>query len=421
LGEIKQWNLENDQKNADLTAVKAKATEEYLAQAAPSFDSKSFKYAKVPQKTLSESEKKALAVKEKDKGNEYFSKAQYPTAIEHYTEAIKYDATNTACFANRALCYIKTERWIKAIEDCNAVIKLDPNYVKAYLRRGLAYRHSKKLSLALLDFEKVLSLEPANKEAANELKAVKELLALEEQSQRKSNENTLDVSNKQSAGSMAKSPAPVLEKKSDLFLQQVKQEKKSANEVNNTAQHDRVVSTSSADKQDGHKKESTSVQEPSTSAAVTTVTPVKPSHDTTAVVPQKPTALPALIPTAVPDVAPKHYYEFERSWNSLKDDNKACYKYFKLIKPEAYPALFKEAMTSELLLSIWHLLRENSFPDDVDFAVHAMKSLPKLSRFDMLLLFLEKHEKQALDELWTKFAQANVDAKILSTIKAMYR
>jgi hypothetical protein len=33
LGEIKQWNLENDQKNADLTAVKAKATEEYLAQA----------------------------------------------------------------------------------------------------------------------------------------------------------------------------------------------------------------------------------------------------------------------------------------------------------------------------------------------------------------------------------------------------
>lgn len=49
-----------------------------------------------------------------------------------------------------------------------------------------------------------------------------------------------------------------------------------------------------------------------------------------------------------------------------------------------------------------------------------MKSLPKLSRFDMLLLFLEKHEKQALDELWTKFAQSNVDAKILSTIKAMY-
>lgn len=34
---------------------------------APSFDSKSFKYAKVPQKTLSKSEKKALAVKEKDK------------------------------------------------------------------------------------------------------------------------------------------------------------------------------------------------------------------------------------------------------------------------------------------------------------------------------------------------------------------
>jgi hypothetical protein len=59
--------------------------------------------------------------------------------------------------------------------------------------------------------------------------------------------------------------------------------------------------------------------------------------------------------------------------------------------------------------------------DDVDFAVHAMKSLPKLSRFDMLLLFLEKYEKQALDELWTNFAQANVDVKILSTIKAMYR
>lgn len=40
--------------------------------------------------------------------------------------------------------------------------------------------------------------------------------------------------------------------------------------------------------------------------------------------------LPMLIPNSVPDVAPKHYYEFERSWNSLTNDSNALYKYFKV-------------------------------------------------------------------------------------------
>jgi hypothetical protein len=39
----------------------------------------------------------------------------------------------------------------------------------------------------------------------------------------------------------------------------------------------------------------------------------------------------------------------------------------------------------------------------------------------MLLLFLEKSEKQLLEELWRKFAQSNVDAKALAAIKALYR
>lgn len=50
------------------------------------------------------------AVKEKEKGNNFFKKGKYEEAIESYTKAMKLDATSAIYPANRALCYLKLSK-----------------------------------------------------------------------------------------------------------------------------------------------------------------------------------------------------------------------------------------------------------------------------------------------------------------------
>jgi len=102
----------------------------------------------------------------------------------------------------------------------------------------------------------------------------------------------------------------MLDKKSELFLQQVK-----------------VEQTESVQRLDAHNRQQ---GEPKQEPNLSTVTPVKQSPAPTSPAAVKSNVFPVLISATVPDVAPKHYYEFERSWNSLKDDNAVCYKYFKV-------------------------------------------------------------------------------------------
>jgi len=106
---------------------------------------------------------KSLA--EKTKGNEYFQKGDYPTAIKHYTEAIKRNPDDAKLYSNRAACYQKLAEFRMACDDAEQCVKRDPKFVKGHIRKGMALLAMKKTSEAAESFQNALELDENNAEA----------------------------------------------------------------------------------------------------------------------------------------------------------------------------------------------------------------------------------------------------------------
>jgi len=142
---------------------------------------------------LSVAEKAMKANVEKDKGNEAFKAGDFKEALIYYDRSISLQRS-AAVYNNRAITYIKMERFEEAILDCETVLMREPNNVKAYLRRGVALKHLTRYEKALEDFSKVLELAPSNNRARELYKDVKEHVILEDKRQKDVTENGSEVS-----------------------------------------------------------------------------------------------------------------------------------------------------------------------------------------------------------------------------------
>ncbi|XP_034179050.2 spag1 axonemal dynein assembly factor [Osmia lignaria lignaria] len=111
--------------------------------------------------SLTGTELNVMAEQEREKGNEAFRAGDYKEALEHYSTSIKMDSNATA-FNNRAMTYIKLQRYKDALDDCNVVLSVEYKNIKALLRRAVTLEHLDKSSQALADYEAVLKLEPTN-------------------------------------------------------------------------------------------------------------------------------------------------------------------------------------------------------------------------------------------------------------------
>lgn len=142
---------------------------------------------------------------ERDRGNARFKQGDWEGAAAHYTSALKLaDAVGApgadkgdgkplseqerhrlrlAALGNRAMAYLKMERWADAAADATGVIDAaaaegdggkdsKAAVVKARLRRAAALKEMGDVEGARGDLEAVLGMEPASKEASEALAAL---------------------------------------------------------------------------------------------------------------------------------------------------------------------------------------------------------------------------------------------------------
>ncbi|XP_034033385.1 E3 ubiquitin-protein ligase TTC3 [Thalassophryne amazonica] len=70
----------------------------------------------------------------KKKGNESFQKNQYDDAVKYYSKAISCYPENHVVYGNRALCYIRSKKYLKAVGDGKRATLIDPFWAKGHYR-----------------------------------------------------------------------------------------------------------------------------------------------------------------------------------------------------------------------------------------------------------------------------------------------
>ncbi|KAL6055942.1 putative Stress-inducible protein STI1-like [Balamuthia mandrillaris] len=107
---------------------------------------------------------KKKAAEAKSKGNKYFMNNQFKEAIEWYTKAIKYDATDSTFFSNRSAAYMGVNKFEEALKDADECIKLKPDWVKGYYRKGAALTALDRHQEAVNALKQGLQVDPDNQD-----------------------------------------------------------------------------------------------------------------------------------------------------------------------------------------------------------------------------------------------------------------
>lgn len=94
--------------------------------------------------------KSKMAARQSDKelkiqGNKYFNASKFESAIDCYSKAIALNPNIPTYYTNRALCYMKMNRFPQAVQDSKAALERDSSLVKGHFYLGSS----------LLELEKV--------------------------------------------------------------------------------------------------------------------------------------------------------------------------------------------------------------------------------------------------------------------------
>jgi small glutamine-rich tetratricopeptide repeat-containing protein alpha len=96
----------------------------------------------------------------KENANNYFKQGNYIEAINLYTQILDNDMDNHFILSNRAVAFIKLEKYEEALNDAIKSTKLAPEWGKAWGRLGGALYGLSRFDESLVAYTKAFELEP---------------------------------------------------------------------------------------------------------------------------------------------------------------------------------------------------------------------------------------------------------------------
>ncbi|XP_069760259.1 RNA polymerase II-associated protein 3 isoform X2 [Narcine bancroftii] len=356
------------------------------------------------EKKVTEAQAKQQAIFEKDLGNDYFKQGEYLEAVECYTRGMTADGTNALLPANRAMAFLKLEKFAEAEADCSQAISLDNTYSKAYARRGTARLGLGKMKEAKEDFEMVLRVEPGNKQALTELGKINKELALQG-----------NPTHQKSSGEKGEAPRlikaidkpPHLRSTKPLMRIAIEEVGEKMSIIKST----QVCSSELPEKQTSmflapeapspkilRIEECEGFPETSSQSGHSDVPDKQPDKGTTVALSNS-TGMKieaSLLSHSVTiPLAPVNSFQLEADLRKLKNHPGMVHKYLKQIEPSFYPQLFQKSLEPDIMNHILRILHDLYIRfEEPSLILDVLKNLSKVNRFDMAVMFMSDAERK---------------------------
>ncbi|XP_013074020.2 sperm-associated antigen 1-like isoform X2 [Biomphalaria glabrata] len=291
-------------------------------------------------------------------GNDLVQKGLYEEAVKYYSSCIELCPEQSACFTNRALCYLKLNKPTEAALDCTSVLNVQANNPKALYRRALAHKMLLQYKSSLQDLIELVKLEPKNCAAQKEIDAVKMLYKQELEKLKAS--KPVDQETK-------------LRKR--IKIEEVEDE------------DDNPKVTKDKSKTQGKGRSVKNLQQFSSKTKVAPKCHSVTTSDSS-VTPTPPIASRLMKTTP---------YEFFQAWNSLKP-SQGIQPYTEILRqvlPENLPSVISNKLDGQMLQIIVRCVNEEMVAKgEVDLGFEILDNLRKVPRFSTVALFMSSKEKK---------------------------
>ncbi|XP_061663460.1 RNA polymerase II-associated protein 3 [Syngnathoides biaculeatus] len=361
------------------------------------------------QRQTEEHQRRQEAVVQKDRGNAYFKEGKYDAAVECYSRGAEADCTNVLLPANRAMAFLKLERFKEAEEDCTVAISLDKTYSKAFARRGTARVGLGKLEDAMKDFQEVLKLEPGNKQAQIELQKLQMdgvssgFLRTPDGSQRRTVQPVDKEAHLRSTKPMRRIDIEEISGKvtgQDVARRHGGQSSPPPPTAK-TIQIQEIPDAPSLLSDQPSLTAQTKQNQPEES-----VLPPESSHEA------PPVNLPA---------PPSKSFQLEADLRAIGNQPEVVYRYLKQITPETYARIFQSSLEPHILTQILQTLRDFYIRNEAAaLTADILKNLSSVRRFDTAVMFMSSSEKKVVKEIFDFLHQADVDASFVQALQKKY-
>ncbi|KAJ1383507.1 Tetratricopeptide-like helical domain superfamily [Sesbania bispinosa] len=359
-------------------------------------------------------------------GNEFFKQKKFKEAIDCYSRSIALSPTAVA-YANRAMAYIKLRRqayifcdmflsspicvtrFQEAEDDCTEALNLDDRYIKAYSRRATARKELGKIKESMEDAEFALRLEPNNQEIKKQYADAKSLyekgilqkasgaLRSSVQGAQKLGKSETKVNGGRihsiSHDTQTSGPSEVHHHNKGNERQIPAKESFLMEETFN--RDTKARSRTQGQEGDGSKQVSSSSNSLEQRNHSTRKLEMKTSIQQLA----SRAASRAMAEAAKNITPPTTAYQFEASWRGFSGDLALQTRLLKAISPHELPKIFKNALSSTLLIEIIKCVA-SFFTEEMDLAISYMENLIKVPRFDMIIMCLPSADKDDLHKIW---------------------